>query len=319
MREALRIVPRREIATRAEALSSPEPYLDADPEVFSQNFDRRDFGFAHRLAESPLFGRDALIDLTREMAKDPADLYYDAGDVRVEQRWNEVAKTKLTVNELLENIETESGWILLRRAEKVPEYAALLDGCMAEIEQLSGCDLRPLVAKRRALIFISSPHRISSYHIDRECNWLLQARGSKTVSVFRRGDRQVLPEVELERFWTVDNNAATYKPEMQHRAMRYELAPGRGVHIPVNAPHWVQNHGEVSVSLSVNFHYHDWVLGDVYRMNYWLRRAGLHPLPPFASPQADNIKRRVYAAARFVRRIARGKAVVSKGMECKKT
>jgi hypothetical protein len=34
----------------------------------------------------------------------------------------------------------------------------------------------------------------------------------KTVSIFEPTDRDVLPEWEIEKFWEVDNNAATYKP-----------------------------------------------------------------------------------------------------------
>ena len=36
-----------------------------------------------------------------------------------------------------------------------------------------------------------------------------------------------------------------------------ELLPGQGVHIPVDAPHWVRNGPVVSVSLNINFHYLD--------------------------------------------------------------
>src|SRR5438270_332982 len=84
-----------------------------------------------------------------------------------------------------------------------------------------------------SIIFITSPLRVSSYHIDRECNFLLQIRGAKTIHVFDQNDREVLSEQELESFWTVDNNAAVYKPQLQNRANSYLLQPGCGVHIPV--------------------------------------------------------------------------------------
>lgn len=284
------------------APTAHERNLSVDPDSFRDNFDKRDYDFSHRLAESPLFDRDALIELTKTMSADPADVYHDAGEVRVGQRWNEVPKTKLTVNELLANIESSSGWILLKRAERVPEYGAILEACMSEIEELSGIDLTPLIAKRRALIFISSPHRVSSYHIDRECNWLLQIRGTKTVSIFDRADREILPETELERFWAVDNNAPVYRPEFQNRGRNYELVPGRGIHIPVNNPHWVKNGPEVSVSLSINFHYQDSHLGDIYRANYWLRRMGMNPQPPRSSALSDALKRSSFGFARATKR-----------------
>jgi hypothetical protein len=277
----------------------------ADRELFARNFDRAAFVFAHRLADHPLFTPDRLLDLAKRMAEDPRDVYYDAGDVRVDQRWDEVAACDLPVDEILRRIETAGAWVVLRQADKDPAYAALLDECLTEIEALAGKDLAAAMKLRRALIFVNSPNRISSYHIDRECNFLLQISGTKTIHVFDRYDRDVLPEEEIERFWTVDNNAALYKPQYADRAQTFVLRPGEAVHLPVNAPHWVQNGPEVSVSLSINFHYHDAALADVYRANYWLRRLGFRPSPPERFTLADNAKRTAFACARSLKRAGR--------------
>ncbi|MBD5656451.1 MAG: hypothetical protein IAI50_14895 [Candidatus Eremiobacteraeota bacterium] len=201
----------------------------------------------------------------------------------------------------MRRIETANAWIVLRKAEKFPEYAAILDACIAQIEELTGRNLGKLMKLRNAIIFINSPHRVSSYHIDRECSLLLQLRGHKRVHVFDREDRDVLPEDEIERFWTIDNNSATYKAALEDRATIYPLDPGCGIHLPVNSPHWVQNGSEVSVSLNINFHYRDEILADVYRANYWLRRFGLRPTPPRRSIALDSVKRTVYSSARSLR------------------
>ena len=272
--------------------------LTPDPELFRRDFDRASFVFTHRLADHPLFTMDRLLALAKEMAEDPSDVYFDAGDVRVDQRWDQVAPCNLSLDELLRRIENAGAWIILRRAEKDPEYAALLDECIAEIEALAGKSLSKSMKLRNAIVFITSPHRVSAYHIDHECNFLMQVTGRKTISVFNRYDRDVLPETEIERFWTIDNNAAVYKPHHQDRALTVELTPGQGVHIPVNAPHWVKNGPEVSISVSINFHYHDTILGDIYRANYWLRRLGLRPKPPQHIPILDNAKRVALGSAR---------------------
>jgi hypothetical protein len=130
------------------------------------------------------------------------------------------------VDELLRRIETAGAWIILRHVQNDPEYAGLVDACMDEIVALSGRDLSQGMKVRDAIIFINSPNRISTYHIDRECSWLYQIQGRKTISIFELADRDVLPEREIEMFWAVDHNAATYT----------ELLPGHGVHIPVGAP-----------------------------------------------------------------------------------
>jgi hypothetical protein len=283
--------------------------LDVDPELFRDRFDRLAFAFQHRLAGHPLFQQDALFALASKMAQNPDDVYYDAGDVGIGQRWEDVPVCDIPVDQLLHSIETANAWIVLRKAEKFPEYAAILDACMAEIEQLSGRNLGKLTEIRNAIIFINSPHRVSSYHIDRECNFLLQIRGRKTISIHDRNDRDVLPEDEIERFWTVDNNAAVFKPEFEDRAFHLDMTPGSAVHIPVNSPHWVKNGPEVSVSLSINFHYHERLLADVYRANYLLRKLGLKPKPPGASPTVEALKA---GLGRSTRRLHRATQVLKK-------
>ena len=273
---------------------SERPLLNADPLVFARDFDKNCFTFTHRLSGNPLFSTDRLLALARRRARDPDDVYYDAGEIRVDQRWDQTPPCDLPVDELLRRIETAGAWIILRHVQNDPEYAGLVDACMEEIVALSGRDLSQVMKVRDAIIFINSPNRISTYHIDRECSWLYQIQGRKTISIFEPADRDVLPEWEIEKFWAVDHNAATYRPQYQSRATVTELLPGHGVHIPVGAPHWVRNGPEVSVSLNINFHYLDAITADVYRANYWLRRLGLNPTPPRVSAFKDAIKRSVY-------------------------
>lgn len=283
------------------AAQTARPHLDAEPNRFSADFDRRSFAFRHNLADNPLFEPRRLLELAKVMAADPRDVYYDAGDIHVGQRWDEIPPCGLPIDELLHRIETANAWVVLRKVDKDPEFAALLDRCLAEVEAQAGRSLRDVMKIRNALIFISSPNRITTYHIDRECSCLLQIRGRKTINIFDRNDRDVLTEEELERFWTVDNNAPVYRPALQSRAAVYELTPGGAVHIPVNAPHWLQNGPEVSISLNINFHYHDRALADIYRVNHWLRRCGLTPTPPRRSALLDGMKRTVYGTTRPLR------------------
>jgi hypothetical protein len=143
---------------------------------------------------------------------------------------------------------------------------------------------------RSAVVLITSPNRVTSYHIDPDCNFLCQIRGEKVIHVFDRYDREVLPEEELERFWAVDKNAAVYKERYQGRARSYHLQPGVGVHMPVNAPHWVQNANNISVTLAMIFQFPESILGNIYRWNYYLRKAGVRPLPPGRSKIRDTLK-----------------------------
>jgi hypothetical protein len=269
--------------------------VDEKATNFATHFNLNSFGFNHRLAQHPLFELPRLIELAKRVAKHPRarpdEVYFDAGDVHINQRWSDIARVEMSATEALERIQTAGAWMLIRRAELCDEYRVLLDECLREVQRLVRRDLDAVMCVKNAIVFISSPNRITPYHIDRECNFLLQVSGTKTISIFDRSDRSVLTEHELERYWAVDNNAALYKPHLQDRARVYPLQPGQGVHIPVNCPHWVQNGPEPSVSLSVNFEFAGRERSDVYRANYYLRQLGLQPKPPGTSDLSDRLKR----------------------------
>src|SRR5215472_4203237 len=258
---------------------------------FRKQFNRRCFEFAHHLSGHRLFELPRLIELSKRLSQKPGgNLYYDDGQVRVNQRWDESPTTDLSVDETIRRIQEARAWVVLKRSEQDPEYRALLDECMAEIQSLLGRDLKREMKGDEVIIFITSPNRVTTYHIDRECNFLLQIHGDKRISVFDQTDRDILSEKEIERFWTVDNNAAIYKEQYQNRATVYSLTPGRAIHIPVNAPHWVQNGNNISVSLSVNFQFRETFPANVYRANFLLRKLGMSPAPPGQSRVRDAIK-----------------------------
>jgi hypothetical protein len=192
----------------------------------------------------------------------------------------------------------------LKHSDKCPGYGALLEECLRDVERLTGRSLRSEMKARKFIIFINLPHRVTSYHIDHQASFLLQIQGTKTISIFDRDDREVLSKQELERFWARDANAAQYRADLQSRARTFELQPGMAVYIPVNAPHWVQNGPDVSVSLNFNIDFHDRLRGDLYRANYWLRRMGLSPKPPFVSASSDRTKATAFGAVRFLRQAA---------------
>jgi hypothetical protein len=278
--------------------SQSTPVFDADPDAFRLHFNRTSFEFQHRLVGHPLFELPRLLELARDTSRDrPKDLYYDAGNVRVDQRWDQTPRASFSVEEALERIENCGAWIILHKADKDPEYAALLNQCMAELQTLIGLDLDRVMKVQEIILFVTSPLRVTSYHIDRE----------KTLSVFDQKDRIVLPEEELERFWSVDHNAAIHKPEHQNRAREFAMTPGTVVHIPVNAPHWVKNHDNVSISVSVNFQFRDRMLANVYRANYALRKLGVHPTPPGRSGLRDLLKSCVVEPAVWFKNVRNGK------------
>jgi hypothetical protein len=277
--------------------------LDSDAHVFRDTFNRASFQFAHHLADHPLFELPRLLELARSLPD--SDVYYDAGDIRVNQRWDETPRTKLSVDQLIDRIENARAWIILRGSHKDPMYAGLLDQCLEEVRSQVGAAFPRKIKCARGLIFITSPNRITTYHMDRECNYLLQIHGDKVIHIFDRYDREVLPEEEIERFWAVDNNAAVFKEQYRDRGQPYHLEPGVGVHIPVNAPHWLQNGNNISVTLAITFQFWDAQLDNIYRTNYFLRKAGIRPLPPGRSRVRDALKAWTMSGARGLRNALR--------------
>jgi hypothetical protein len=272
--------------------------LDLDPAVFAERFNRRFFVLRHALASHPLFELPRLIELASSTAAQRRDdLYYDAGVKDLNERWGtRSSRCALPVDETIRRIESAGAFIILKRAETDPAYAQLLERCMSDLLQVSGRQMRRQMRRQEVIIFITSPRRISTYHIDSETNFLLQVRGEKDISIFNKYDREVLPEEEIERFWTVDRNAAIYKPQFQQRADVVRLVPGNGVHIPVNCPHWVQNDDNISVSVSINYHSWNREYADLYCANYYLRKKlKVRPTPPWQSPLKDAVKRPVGA------------------------
>jgi hypothetical protein len=271
-----------------------ESWIEADPGQFREQFNRKSFEVRHHLATHPLFQLPKLLELAERTLKlRPKEIYYDAGDIKVDQRWDAVPKKPFSAIEAMERIETCGAWFIFRSAQNDPEYRVFLDQGLAELKQHIGPGIDSQILVEDIIIFVTSPKRVTTYHIDRECNFLLQIKGTKTMYVFDREDREVLPEEEIERFWTIDNNAPIYKPHLQNRGIGYKMVPGNGVHIPVNCPHWLQNDENVSVSLSVNFQFKDPLRANVYRANFLLRKLGLKPTPPGISPSVDSIKSRV--------------------------
>ena len=81
-------------------------------------------------------------------------------------------------------------------------------------------------------VLITSPGRVTPYHLDGEANLLMQIRGSKSVHIFDGNDRDVVPGDELERFWSGDIKAPFYKKHLQDRASTFGIW-FRGAGLPI--------------------------------------------------------------------------------------
>lgn len=266
-----------------------ETLMDINAKTFGENFNRVPFLIRHNLADHPLLSLKSLVELSRRL--DVRSVKYNDGNLTVAANLEAAPANGLSVEETIRRIEDHCSWMVLKNIQRDPAYGDLLHQCLEEIKVHSE-PIDPGMCDPRAFVFISSPNAVTPFHIDPEINFLLQIRGSKTMSIFDPLDREILPEQNLEQFSLAEDlSIVKYRDEFQSRAFVAELSPGIGVHCPVTAPHWVKNGPGVSISFSITFrststHRRH----DVYWMNAHLRRWGMSPTPVGSIRWKDDLK-----------------------------
>jgi hypothetical protein len=278
--------------------------LDLDAEVFRTNFDVKPFLSRHRLVDHALFALPRLVELSRALPKEQVE--YNAGDLAVNQDPSLTPQTGLSVEETIRRIEDCKSWMVLKNVEADPEYRDLLHACLADVERLNHPRARG-ICKREAFIFISSPGSVTPYHMDPECNFLLQIRGWKQVSMFDASDRSLVTEEQLERFYSGVHRNMVFKDEYQEKAVVFQLRTGEALHFPVTAPHWVKNGDAVSISFSITFQTRVTERrATIYAINHALRQRGYHPRPFGRSRFRDALKYNGYRVLRRIKRLFGG-------------
>ncbi len=263
--------------------------LQLERYLLEEEFGHAPFLVSHRLSGHALFELPQLMKLARALPESQVE--YNAGDVPISLDPAATPRTGLGAEETIRRIAECRSWLVLKNVERDPQYAELLERCLAEVRPHV-----PGMSQQQGFIFVSSPGAVTPYHMDPEENFLLQVRGGKTMRVF---DRAVLSERELERFFSGAHRNLAYRDEYRSRARAFRLSPGLGVHVPVTAPHWVQNGPEVSVSFSITFQTPASTrMAHAHRMNARLRRLGLRPAPVGGSPLRDALKQLAFRMLR---------------------
>jgi hypothetical protein len=266
--------------------------------LFAANYNRKPFELEHYLHEHPLFQLPRLLETARRLSAMPGKLYYNVGDREIKRGWDLTESRPFSVAEALDRIESAKAWMILKSVQTIPEYGEVLDSVLREIHAASGKPFEGATLQHNMSVILTSPGRVTPYHIDADCNYLLQLRGTKTAYVFDGTDPEILTSEELERFYAGNINAAIYRESVQPKAFTFLMRPGMGIHVPVTCPHWVKNDDNISVSVSINFYLADKRIPDLYRVNRMLRRIHLNPSRPGTSRFKDQLK---LVAARMAR------------------
>lgn len=250
----------------------------------------------HGLVGHPLLAIDALAGLAERMPA--ASVEYNLGKLPLGVRPEDTPANGLTLGETIRTIETNGSWAVLKNVERDAAYGALLDGALAELEPIVDARTGPIL-NREAFIFLSSPGSVTPFHMDPEHNILLQIRGEKVMTVFPAGDQELVPAVQSEAFHAGGHRNLNWRDDFRGRGTAVKLLPGDAIHVPVKAPHFVENGAGVSVSLSVTWRSERSVAeSELHGLNALLRRRGLPVGRIGAAPERQGARRLAYRIMR---------------------
>jgi hypothetical protein len=243
----------------------------------------------HRLADHPLLTIEALSALAGRMRPETIE-YVTATDLPLGIRREDLPENGLSVQQTLANIDQCGSWVLLRDIEQDPAYAALLEDVLGQIAPLIEARTGPMM-KLRGYIFVSSPRAVTQLHFDPEYNILFQARGAKTMTLFPAADPEIIGGPFFEQYFAGGQRYLPWKEDWAARGQPISIVPGEAIYVPIFAPHWVQTHDDVSISLSLTW-CGEWSIEatEAHLFNRWARRMGLSPAPPRPFPRSNRIK-----------------------------
>jgi hypothetical protein len=289
------------LASTSRQLLTDDEILQACRKEFKSNFNLHPFKFNHTLHRSGLFEIPRIVELAKRMIEKNdnycalnfkhGSIATKFGDSYVDARLSAMPQSE-RLDETVSHLGENGTWIKLVRVQGYDsEYAQVLDRITSELESLSDFPLRKDMTWVTMTLILSSPNIATPFHLDHETNFLFQVQGTKDVCLFPATDCDLVPDQEIENYYSGDFDAVHYRPEMQDRGTVFRLAPGEVVHHPPLAPHWVKNGDNISVSISINYCMKCLEKrARVYQANYFLRRMGLKPLPPGLSPLRDSLK-----------------------------
>lgn len=267
-------------------------------ERWLDDFDRTPFRFGHDLADHDALQLDSLREIVLSLPRDR--VFASRADLEIDTDFDRAHvehKIERTLEETLADMATTNSYVMVRQPDSHPRLRPVLEQFMADLrEQIrqrggAGANVDGVFHDPMLYLFISSPHSVTPFHVDRYSTLLLQLQGEKDVTIWSRNDRDAVTEEELESLFGrpyVKN--PTYKGAGTNQPPATHLRRGEGVHIPFTSAHWVKNGPAVSVSVSfickTEASLRD---ANAYRFNYHARRL-LSRLPrPIPKPALDPV------------------------------
>lgn len=251
----------------------------------------------HDLLGHPLLTLEALADLAKALPVH--EIEYNRGQLPIGVQPEDVPPSDWGVIETIRNIAEAGSWVALKRIERVPTYRELLHSVLGQLKDI----VEPRTGRMMQLegfVFITSPGSVTPFHFDPEHNILLQVMGSKTMALFPVEDEAMCSAGIHERYHLgLHHRNLAWRDDYAAKGTAITIFPGEAIHVPVKAPHWVQNGNEPSISLSITWR-SDWSYAeaDARALNHYLRKIGLKPASPAPFPSRNTGKAMAWRAIR---------------------
>ena len=277
---------------RARSQGCAAPALHIERGNFTYRFNREPFGFSHNLHTLDLFHYDSLLELAKKYAGAPRDYFVAASAASAATEFTLVPHSQWSVEEAMRQLDSAAVRVLLKRPENHDaRFRQLLDSLFEQVIQLQGGLGAERLERLESAVFVTSAKSITPCHFDPEIAFFAQIEGRKNYHVYSPSS---MNEPELESFYRqgvvsiAEVDLPTRDPKLEHL---FPLTPGHGHHQPENCPHWVETGAERSISYSFVFETNATRARNRIRAcNHFLRRAGLNPAAPGASPARDAAK-----------------------------
>lgn len=217
----------------------------------AKKFGRETIVAHHTLHQREMFSDAGLARLLDEYPRDRLGVFTMSTEQGKVRDWRNGSAGDLPGAELLKAVENGRLWLNLRAAnEHLQAYADLSDEIFGAMEAVTpGLKTR----KRDVGVLISSPSARVHYHLDIPMVALWQIRGVKRFYVYPR-EIPFASDHEIEDVvLRTKDEEISYLPEFDQHALVVDLEPGMMSTWPQNAPHRIDNHGMLNVSLSCEF------------------------------------------------------------------
>jgi hypothetical protein len=288
------------------ALQPQDARIQFDTLSFADDYNVHPIGLTHNLSTLELFQPEALIDLAKRYNGHPMDSFVAGSAPKANVDFNSVAHGQYAPDVAMTHLDEMPLRILLKRPEDHhPGFKLLMETLLQSISDARGGFGDEKIVRLQSSVFITSAKATTPIHFDPEVAFFTQIEGEKIYHVYPPDN---VSEAELEPFYIKSSveigrvDASLRDPAKEHV---FHLEPGKGLHQPQNAPHWVETCASRSVSYSVVFETNvTKSLGRTRAFNHYSRKAGIAPTMPGLNPAADAIKANAIDAVIPLRKMA---------------